>query len=39
MGEEGMVCPVCRFVSVAYKAKAGEWERLECEEQFPGLPP
>lgn len=33
-----LVCPVCRSTSVAYKAKAGEWECLDCEERFPGLP-
>lgn len=39
LGEEWIVCPVCRSGSVTYKTKAGEWECLDCEGRFPGLPP
>lgn len=31
-----IACPVCRSISVVYKAKAMEWECLDCEERFPG---
>ncbi len=34
-----IACPLCRSVSVTYKAKAEEWECQDCEERFPGPPP